>query len=1097
MDGNAVDMQRISRAIAVALMALVSASAGVALQADPASADAVGDFYSGWWDEPIVRAAPGLLGNDTGLPPNPVVVVTHQPVHGGAVVVANDGSFTYTPPLLIGHGLNEDFFYCVADASSPTDCVTSEADVNINLNYPAASGDQYTTLYGTALVKAAPGVMTNDGWRSGMGVLLLSPPAHGGALNLAGDGSFTYTPPLGFVGEDTFHYCVVAVPNTPPCFAEAQAGANDATVTISIPPPTAIADAYTSDPSGLAVPAPGVLGNDVAVPVGASLLVTEDVANGSLTTAADGSFQYIPAPGSFGTDAFTYCLSETYAAGPCISPDTTVVINVVAPSVGDDAWAVYPGYPIGVPAPGVLANDVVPSLTGANVVGPPSQAQSWSLGRDGAVTYQAAAGFTGTDTLTYCLTSDTAPSGPCMSRIATVTFSVAEPVAVKDDYSTPALTQLTVAAPGVFSNDSGLSPGSVPNLLDPPDHDAAWTFGSDGSFAYTPASDFVGTDTFRYCIAVGPDQPCAFPNHAPITVSIEVVAPIAVNDAYTFTPSGHLLTLPAPSVLGNDLGVSANASFMLGELPPDFGLMTNGQQGMTYSSDPNGVFYVGTSVVTYCITAVPQTGPCLSNEASIIVDSHYAIVDDDAYSTTSGTALAVGAPGLAANDRHIPTLSPAVIADAPSHAAAFDLHDDGTFTYTPSDGFVGVDTFTYCWKVVIEPVGQQDCAAAKDLSPAMGTVTINVHPTDDFVGVVPTRALETRAVGQTGYSGGKPTAGQTIAVDLGASVPSDAKAVALNVTAVDALADGFVTVWACGSPRPATSNLNVGVSRTVANLVISGIGPDGKVCVYTQQAADIVVDIEGYFPSQSSYTAVGPQRVLETRAVGQTGFTGPTPTAGQTVVLDIAGSAAHVVPNTAEAVALNVTGVNAAGDGFVTAWPCDAPRPTASHLNLTPSETSANLVIAPVSADGKVCLFTQSGTDLVADVFGYLPAGSSFHPVTPTRVLETRFDGQTAYSGSRPAGGQTIHLDLASANVAVPATADGVVLNITGVEPDSDGFVTAWPCGAPRPTASNINLRHGHATPNAVIVAPGVDGTVCIYTQSSADLVADLSGWFP
>lgn len=73
------------------------------------------------------------------------------------------------------------------------------------------------------------------------------------------------------------------------------------------------------------------------------------------------------------------------------------------------------------------------------------------------------------------------------------------------------------------------------------------------------------------------------------------------------------------------------------------------------------------------------------------------------------------------------------------------------------------------------------------------------------------------------------------------------------------------------------------------------------------------------------------------------------------------------------AVVLNLTGTEAAAAGFVTAWPDGLPKPLASNLNLTgPGDTSANLVIVPVGAGGKVRFFSQSGAHLLADVFGYL-----------------------------------------------------------------------------------------------------------------------------
>lgn len=50
-------------------------------------------------------------------------------------------------------------------------------------------------------------------------------------------------------------------------------------------------------------------------------------------------------------------------------------------------------------------------------------------------------------------------------------------------------------------------------------------------------------------------------------------------------------------------------------------------------------------------------------------------------------------------------------------------------------------------------------------------------------------------------------------------VPSDAVAAVLNVTAVDATAQGFLTMFPCDAVRPDASNVNFVSGVAVANLV--------------------------------------------------------------------------------------------------------------------------------------------------------------------------------------------------------------------------------------------------------------------------------------
>jgi len=179
-------------------------------------------------------------------------------------------------------------------------------------------------------------------------------------------------------------------------------------------------------------------------------------------------------------------------------------------------------------------------------------------------------------------------------------------------------------------------------------------------------------------------------------------------------------------------------------------------------------------------------------------------------------------------------------------------------------------------------------------------------------------------------------------------------------------------------------------------------------------------------------------------------------------------------------------------------WPCGAPRPTASNLNIAAGATAPNLVISKIGDGGKVCLYTQASLDLIADVNGYLPTDSSYTPVVPERLLETRPAGQAGYTGGKPGADSTIELTVIGVGTTqVPAGTSAVVLNVTGVAPDTDGYVTVWPCGSPRPTASNLNLATGGIVPNLVMTKVGTGGKVCIYTQAPAHLVADINGFWP
>lgn len=128
---------------------------------------------------------------------------------------------------------------------------------------------------------------------------------------------------------------------------------------------------------------------------------------------------------------------------------------------------------------------------------------------------------------------------------------------------------------------------------------------------------------------------------------------------------------------------------------------------------------------------------------------------------------------------------------------------------------------------------------------------------------------------------------------------------------------------------------------------------------------------------------------------------------------------------------------------------------------------------------------------------GAFPSGSGFASFDPKRYLDTRgaptFDGEFS-TGAKLAGGDEIALDVAGRG-DVPADADTVVLNVTVNDPENFGFVTVYPCGVDRPNASNLNFAPGQTIPNAVIVKVGSNGRVCLFSDQTTHLFADVSGY--
>ena len=330
-------------------------------------------------------------------------------------------------------------------------------------------------------------------------------------------------------------------------------------------------------------------------------------------------------------------------------------------------------------------------------------------------------------------------------------------------------------------------------------------------------------------------------------------------------------------------------------------------------------------------------------------------------------------------------------------------------------------------------------------------------------------------------------------------------AVSLNLTAVGPTAEGYVTVWPCGSAKPGTSNVNFVKDQIVPNAVIAPVDSTGKVCIASSVASHVVVDVNGWFGAASGLNAMTPVRVFDTRSgaggvpAAKVGTTDGLGTALEVSVLSAIGQ----VVGTVSAVSLNVTATNTTASkfgGYVTAYPCGSP-PNASNLNFVSNQTVPNAVIVPVSPTGTVCFYVYGQADLIADVNGWFAGGSGFNVLAPTRVFDTRSglgNAPMVKVGKVDGSGTSLEVQVAGTNGVPPLGAAAVMMNVT-VDATSasafGGYVTAFPCGGTPPNSSNLNFVNGQTIANSVVAPLSPNGTVCFYVFGEAHILADISGW--
>lgn len=344
----------------------------------------------------------------------------------------------------------------------------------------------------------------------------------------------------------------------------------------------------------------------------------------------------------------------------------------------------------------------------------------------------------------------------------------------------------------------------------------------------------------------------------------------------------------------------------------------------------------------------------------------------------------------------------------------------------------------------------------------------------------PDRILDTRiGLGAAGPIG----PGRVVTLPVKAASAAGASSVVLNVTATEASAAGWVRVWPCGSAEPATSSLNYVPGQIAANAVAVKLGSGGAVCLSTYAPVQLVADVSGWFTGTSDFTGTQPDRVVDTR------ITGDALQPGVERRVRVAGHAG--VPSSAASAALNITVASPPVAGWVVAYPCGSAT-DASTLNFTAGEIVANLTMVGLSG-GDVCLKSYGPADVVVDVFGWSSGGGDLRVQSPHRLVDTRTWG---YGQLRT--GSKIALRVAGL-AGVPNTAAGALLTVTVADTAGYGYVTAWPCDQPLPTASTINTWPNQLRSNLAMVKLAADGTACLqlYTTnfSALDLVVDAVGW--
>ena len=375
----------------------------------------------------------------TGVAAN--TAVTIATAAAGTVVINPDGSYEYTPAA--GFTGEDTFQYIVADENGNTD--TAEVSIEMrDLNGatgntpPIATDDSFTSFADATL---AGSVMSNDTDPDGDVISIADvsgEPATatqtiattaGGTVTLNTDGTFTYTPSAGFIGEDSFDYTIVdpsgatdaasvtlnVAPDDPNNNNKPNAG-DDLIAGTKNEPATANLLANDTDPEADSLIIAEVNGQDPSA--GSVTIVDPLTGNTAGTLTVDpltGEAIFTPADDFVGSVQIPYTVDD--GSGNTDTATITVSVFDNAPLAEDDINVTE----INIPVTGnVLTNDTDPNPDDAlAIVNPATGSASTGavtlttsgggsvvINSDGSYVYTPAAGFSGEDTFSYTVTDE-------------------------------------------------------------------------------------------------------------------------------------------------------------------------------------------------------------------------------------------------------------------------------------------------------------------------------------------------------------------------------------------------------------------------------------------------------------------------------------------------------------------------------------------------------------------------------------------------------------------------------------------------------------------------------------------------------------------
>lgn len=294
-------------------------------------------------------------------------------------------------------------------------------------------------------------------------------------------------------------------------------------------------------------------------------------------------------------------------------------------------------------------------------------------------------------------------------------------------------------------------------------------------------------------------------------------------------------------------------------------------------------------------------------------------------------------------------------------------------------------------------------------------------------------------------------------------------------------ADGYARFSHVVTEGAGTKTVTVQVRDAAGNESI----PLARSMEYRPNVLPPAIPVRDVLPVQPA------ARLVDTRAgVGAPQARVP---AGGSITVQVTGRGG-VPASGVDMVAVHLTAVSPAADGYATLYAAGAARPGTSNVNFGPGSVIANFALVKVGASGQVTLFNGGGaSDFLLDLTGYVPAGSAITSVQPARLLDTRSGVGAPQARIAPNGSLTVQV---AGRGGLPADAAFVAVNLTSVGASAPGYGTLHPTGAALPRATTVAYRTGPPRSNSAVLPLGASGQLTLTNVGgSSDYLLDVVGF--